>query len=256
MSDSVIAAYLHALRSSSCASKPRNGLADLRATNPSAKLADAQFAHRARARIRQLAQAGRSRVDGRSATDRQPQITAPVSRCLGARETSIAPYAFWQDVLGFEVAERARRRHHRSCDFGPRADSFRRARLPARFLGRGTAHRDRPSCSSTPTTSKACTRPFASRGGQPSELEKVNWIKRRVFEVRDPDGHTSSGSASPTTASRPLARARMMSRIMPELPFGRCARRSESLPRCPRLQRQLRAGRHRRAGSRRCARCS
>jgi uncharacterized glyoxalase superfamily protein PhnB len=30
-----------------------------------------------------------------------------------------------------------------------------------------------------------------TRGGQPSALEKVNWIKRRVFEVRDPDGHVA-----------------------------------------------------------------
>jgi len=30
----------------------------------------------------------------------------------------------------------------------------------------------------------------AARGGAPSELEKVNWIKMQVFQVRDPDGHT------------------------------------------------------------------
>lgn len=27
------------------------------------------------------------------------------------------------------------------------------------------------------------------RGGEPSEIEKVNWIKMRMFEVRDPDGN-------------------------------------------------------------------
>jgi catechol 2,3-dioxygenase-like lactoylglutathione lyase family enzyme len=29
-----------------------------------------------------------------------------------------------------------------------------------------------------------------SREGTPSQLEKVNWLKYRVFEIRDPDGHT------------------------------------------------------------------
>jgi uncharacterized glyoxalase superfamily protein PhnB len=30
---------------------------------------------------------------------------------------------------------------------------------------------------------------IAARGGAVSELEKVNWIKMRVFQTRDPDGH-------------------------------------------------------------------
>src|SRR5262245_34694515 len=28
------------------------------------------------------------------------------------------------------------------------------------------------------------------RGGKPSPLEKANWLKMRIFELRDPDGHT------------------------------------------------------------------
>ena len=56
-----------------------------------------------------------------------------------------------------------------------------------------------------------------SRGGQPSELEKVNWIKRCVFEIRDPDGHVVwfGQSYHQKSPDRPH---RMMSRIMPELP--------------------------------------
>jgi hypothetical protein len=30
---------------------------------------------------------------------------------------------------------------------------------------------------------------IASRGGAPSAIERVNWIKMEMFEVRDPDGH-------------------------------------------------------------------
>lgn len=28
-----------------------------------------------------------------------------------------------------------------------------------------------------------------SRGGSPGEIERVNWIKMDMFELRDPDGH-------------------------------------------------------------------
>ena len=55
------------------------------------------------------------------------------------------------------------------------------------------------------------------RGGQPSDLEKVNWIKRSVFEVRDPDGHVIWFGQSYHQQSPDRPR-RMMSRIMPELP--------------------------------------
>jgi hypothetical protein len=27
------------------------------------------------------------------------------------------------------------------------------------------------------------------RGGSPNEIEKVNWIKMQMFEIRDSDGH-------------------------------------------------------------------
>ncbi len=56
------------------------------------------------------------------------------------------------------------------------------------------------------------------RGGQPTEIEKVNWIKRRVFEVRDPEGHVVwfGQSYHQKSPDRP---PRMMSRVMPEFPF-------------------------------------
>jgi hypothetical protein len=28
-----------------------------------------------------------------------------------------------------------------------------------------------------------------ARGGSPSDIERVNWIKMRMFEIRDPDGN-------------------------------------------------------------------
>lgn len=57
-----------------------------------------------------------------------------------------------------------------------------------------------------------------ARGGAPSPLEKVNWIKMRMFELRDPDGHAlwfgQSYDVPYTAAPEP-----MMKRALPELPF-------------------------------------
>jgi hypothetical protein len=51
-----------------------------------------------------------------------------------------------------------------------------------------------------------------------TEIEKGNWIERRIFEVRDPDGHIIwfGHSRQQSSLDRPR---RMMSRVMPELPF-------------------------------------
>src|SRR5262249_43820836 len=56
------------------------------------------------------------------------------------------------------------------------------------------------------------------RGGEPSAIEKVNWIKFQMFEIRDPDGHTlwfgqsyNQPDASP--------KSEMMQQALPELPF-------------------------------------
>jgi hypothetical protein len=57
-----------------------------------------------------------------------------------------------------------------------------------------------------------------TRGGQPTGIENVNWIKRGVFEVRDPDGHVIWFGQSDHRRSPDRPR-RMLSRVMPELPF-------------------------------------
>ncbi len=58
-----------------------------------------------------------------------------------------------------------------------------------------------------------------ARGGKPSELEKANWIKMQVFEIRDPDGHTlwfAQSFQQPDTA-RPEP---MLEKALPELPHS------------------------------------
>lgn len=57
-----------------------------------------------------------------------------------------------------------------------------------------------------------------SRGGKPSAIERVNWIKIEMFEIRDPDGHTlwfGQSFAEPVPAPPPP----LLDKIMPELPL-------------------------------------
>jgi uncharacterized glyoxalase superfamily protein PhnB len=55
------------------------------------------------------------------------------------------------------------------------------------------------------------------RNGEPSRLENVNWIKMRVFQIHDPDGHVLwfGQSYHRDKVNRPL---RMMTQVMPEFP--------------------------------------
>ncbi len=59
-----------------------------------------------------------------------------------------------------------------------------------------------------------------TRGGEPSGLEKVNWIKMRMFEIRDPDGHTLwFGQSFDEPDPHQLGKRPMLEKIMPELPL-------------------------------------
>jgi catechol 2,3-dioxygenase-like lactoylglutathione lyase family enzyme len=58
---------------------------------------------------------------------------------------------------------------------------------------------------------------ICARGGMPRELEKVNWIKMRMFEIRDPDGHTLWFGQSYDVPYSP-APSPMMRKALPELP--------------------------------------
>jgi uncharacterized glyoxalase superfamily protein PhnB len=192
--------------------RAKERLVAMRATDPSARLADAQFF---------LAReygfdSWPKLVDHVSTIDprlAEPQITAPVSRWLGARDVG-RTVAFWRDVLGFEPIERTEdgavevRSGHARIHFG----AFDAAPDLSKEGPRGSAivFFDTDDVAAMHA---AITR----RGGQPSALEDVNWIKRRVFEVRDPDGHVIWFGQSYHQKSPDRPR-RMMSRIMPELP--------------------------------------
>ena len=187
-------------------------VAVLRTTNPSAKLADAQLLIAREHGFNSWP----TLVDHISHIDPRatgPRITAPVSRWLGARDVD-RTVAFWHDVLGFDPGEPG-------SDGGIELTSGR-ARI--HLGGVDTA----PDFSSEGPPGSAIVffdvndveamhTAIAQRGGWPSALEKVNWIKRRVFEVRDPDGRVVWFGQSYHEKS-PERPRRMMSRIMPELP--------------------------------------
>jgi len=192
--------------------RAKERLAEMRETNPSAKLADAQF----RLAREYGFDSWPKLVDHMATIDprlNEPQITAPVSRWLGARDVE-RTVAFWREVLGFEVSAH-------SDDGGVEVRSGR-ARI--HFGGLDAApdfSKEGPPGSAIvffdTDDVAAMQAAIRRRGGQTSDLEKVNWIKRTVFELRDPDGHVIWFGQSYHQKSPDRPRS-MMSRIMPELP--------------------------------------
>lgn len=63
---------------------------------------------------------------------------------------------------------------------------------------------------------------LAARGAAPSAMEKVNWIKMRMFEIRDPDGHViwfgQSFHQGPDNPSRRPGQPSGIRQALPELP--------------------------------------
>lgn len=58
-----------------------------------------------------------------------------------------------------------------------------------------------------------------AHGGKPSELEKANWIKMRMFEIRDPDGHVLWFAQSFQEPESEKDSLRQLRQILPELPL-------------------------------------
>ena len=143
-------------------------------------------------------------------------IIAPVSRFLGARDFAQTT-RFYRDILGFEVQQ---------SDVGPPALNVYWG--PARIhFG---PHEYGPEGPEEPRPGSAVVffetdnieelhASVRSRGGTPTALETVNGIKMRVFEIRDPDGHTLWFGQSFAEPDRPRP-ARMVEKLMPEFPVS------------------------------------
>jgi predicted enzyme related to lactoylglutathione lyase len=146
----------------------------------------------------------------------EPRITAPVSRDL--RTANIAgALRFWTKVLGFQE--------------GPTADDATvdlvsgqariRLSVPDGPPGSGSAEEgSRGSAIVFFETDdvRAMHAAIRRRGGKPSGLEKVNWIKMQMFQIQDPDGHVIWFGQSFHADSRARSRS-MLTTVMPELPI-------------------------------------
>jgi predicted enzyme related to lactoylglutathione lyase len=142
-----------------------------------------------------------------------PAITAPAMRVIGVRD-AIRSIAFYRDVLGFTIREQD---GVQEALYGPA-----RIQFGAHDYDSNDWETPRP-----PGTAMlffetgdivAMHAAIALRGGKPGTIEKVNWIKMRMFEIRDPEGHTIWFGQSYDAPDKPV-RSGMLRQIMPALPL-------------------------------------
>ena len=140
---------------------------------------------------------------------RRAQIVAPVSRHIRVSDADRS-VAFYRDVLGFSV-------HPPTDDSGtPAAAEVSNGPARIRF---SVGPREAREIIFFETDDVAAMRETVEgHGGQPSAIADVNWIKVRVFEVRDPDEHTLWFGQSFGGPDKPRPQ-RMLQTIMPELPL-------------------------------------
>jgi len=143
----------------------------------------------------------------------KPSIIAPVMRFVGVKDAARS-IAFYRDVLGFDAPDGV---DGVEVVYGPA-----RIRFGAHDYAPDDWEGSRPRGSAIlffqTDDVAALHETIRTRGGYPSELEKVNWIKMRMFEIRDPDGHTPWFGQS---YDQPDLRSAtpMMRKALPELPF-------------------------------------
>jgi catechol 2,3-dioxygenase-like lactoylglutathione lyase family enzyme len=119
-------------------------------------------------------------------------------RTLGVADPARSA-AFYRDVLGFEI-------RGDEAVYGPARLAFvDRAESPGSSIAFFEV-----------ADVDAVRAAVAARGGSPSDIEKVNWIKMRMFEVRDPDGHTLWFGQSFDQPCKP--RPSMVQQALPEFP--------------------------------------
>ena len=152
-------------------------------------------------------------------TERGPSIVSPVSRFLAVRDAARC-LAFYRDVLGFGVTcvrEQDGVPAHVEVVSGPAkielgvGDSAHDSIGQSRPRGSGILFFQTDDVT-------AMHEAFVARGGQPSEIEKVNWIKMSMFEIRDPDGHSLWFGQSFQQPSPAADHQKQLRKALPELP--------------------------------------
>lgn len=106
-----------------------------------------------------------------------PRITCPVARTLEVRDLERS-IEFYRDVLGFAPPPAGAPAGRVHLTYGPAE------------LDLVIAITDQASMLFFETDDVAAMHAtIRDRGGEPSDVARVNWIKLRMFQVRDPDGH-------------------------------------------------------------------
>lgn len=146
-----------------------------------------------------------------TAAPARPAIVAPLSRILAVADVGRSK-AFYRDVLGFEV-------HGDELTSGPA-----RISLIVDDHAPDSTFVDRPRGAAIlflQVADVAATREYvAARGAAPRELERVNWIKMRVFQLEDPDGHTLWFGQSFHQPDQPKDPTRQLLQALPALPLS------------------------------------
>jgi predicted enzyme related to lactoylglutathione lyase len=104
----------------------------------------------------------------------KPMIVAPVSRWIPVADVARSA-AFYGDVLGFEI--------HQVSDGIEATSGPALLHFDSSGSGRAIVFFETDDVA-------AMHAAIGARGGETSELVRVNWIKMRMFEMRDPDGNT------------------------------------------------------------------
>lgn len=136
------------------------------------------------------------------------RITSPVMRTLGAGKDTPA---FYRDVLGFELRNSLAVNGPAHITFGEQDhaplewDSPRPAGSAMLFFETDDIAAMHDS--------------IVHRGGRPSSIEDVNWIKMRMFSVHDPDGRVVWFGQSYNEPGQ-SRRAGLLEQALPELPFN------------------------------------
>jgi catechol 2,3-dioxygenase-like lactoylglutathione lyase family enzyme len=143
----------------------------------------------------------------------KPAIVAPVGRSIGIAD-KVRSIRFYRDVLGFEI--------HDQPGMLEAVSGPARIHLDNEDYTPSDRTEPRPPGSAIvffQTDDVAAMRAaIRAHGGAPSELEKVNWIKMRMFQIRDPDGHTV-WFGQPYDHPHKARLSPMMLKALPELPF-------------------------------------
>lgn len=191
-------------------------LQQMRQADPDAKLAAAQLLI-AREHGFTSWRALKTQLDSRRTKRR---ISSPAMRLIAVANLDRS-ISFYRDVLGFQIAKYE---DEAEAVLGPVRIRLGRAGYSPGDWSFTTA---RPAGSAIlflqADNIEAAQAELRKRGGAPSDIEKVNWIKMRMFEIRDPDGNVlwfgQSYHEQPDSPSRRKSQPRGLRKALPELPF-------------------------------------